>query len=65
MDNNNVYKQCSKCVLDTTVEDISFNDKGICNYCESYEEIEAVEKEINKEKEIKSILNKIKKKGWK
>lgn len=27
---------CSRCVLDTTVEEIRFDDHGVCNYCREY-----------------------------
>jgi N-acetyl sugar amidotransferase len=30
------YKICNRCVLDTTVKDIVFNEKDICNYCTKY-----------------------------
>ena len=34
---------CSKCVMDDTVSDIVFDDKGICNYCyEAGEELELI-----------------------
>lgn len=29
---------CSRCVLDTTVSDITFDDQGICNYCHDYDD---------------------------
>ena len=33
-------KICSNCVMDDTVPDIHFDDKGKCNYCYHYEELE-------------------------
>jgi N-acetyl sugar amidotransferase len=30
------YRICTTCVLDTTDADISFDEKGICNYCTFY-----------------------------
>lgn len=30
-------KRCKKCILPETMPFISFNDKGICNYCSSYQ----------------------------
>ena len=30
-------KKCSKCILPETYPFISFNQEGICNYCEKYE----------------------------
>jgi N-acetyl sugar amidotransferase len=32
-----VYKQCSKCVLDTTSTKIEFDENGVCNYCHAFE----------------------------
>lgn len=30
------YQQCKRCVMDTTASDISFDDNGICNFCNDY-----------------------------
>lgn len=30
---------CSRCVLDTTIKSIRFNDKGECNFCESHDRL--------------------------
>ena len=27
------YQICSRCIMDTTVPDIQFDDEGVCNYC--------------------------------
>jgi len=32
-------KRCKRCLLDTTVPDIQFNQNGICNYCEKHNEL--------------------------
>ena len=32
-------KICSKCILDTTVPEIFFDEKGVCNYCKINNEI--------------------------
>lgn len=34
------YQICSRCVLDTTVHDIWFDDEGVCKYCKIYDEME-------------------------
>lgn len=31
------YRQCTKCVMDTTDPEITFNEEGICNHCTDYE----------------------------
>ena len=30
------YKQCKRCVMDTTAQDIIFDDDGNCNYCNDF-----------------------------
>ncbi len=30
------YQICTRCVMDTSASDITFNDKGECNYCTNY-----------------------------
>jgi len=49
------YRQCDRCVMDTTIKQISFNEEGICNYCREYEY--RVENEIYKEPERTEKLN--------
>ncbi len=34
--NNHSYQICTRCVMDTTDPDISFDEKGICNHCHEY-----------------------------
>src|SRR3990167_5141723 len=31
---------CAKCVMDTSAQEILFNEKGICNFCTEYEQKE-------------------------
>ncbi len=31
-----LYQQCSRCVMDTSVSDITFDDHGHCNYCSEF-----------------------------
>ncbi len=33
---NKTYRMCSRCVMDTTANDISFNEDGVCNYCTEF-----------------------------
>lgn len=35
----NTHTICLRCVMDTTVPDIHFNEKGICNYCDQFDAI--------------------------
>jgi hypothetical protein len=48
-------KLCAKCVLPASTPGISFDDKGICSYCNSYEPMK-----VKGEEELIKILNKFK-----
>jgi N-acetyl sugar amidotransferase len=30
------YQQCTRCVMDTTAWDITFDERGVCNYCTEF-----------------------------
>ena len=49
-------QQCTKCILDTTVEDINFDENGVCNYCRDYDHII---KTIPHGEKAKKVLNQI------
>ena len=60
-----MYQQCSKCLFDTKIGDVSFNNEGVCNYCELIEKI-ANDYGTGSEKGLKKldkILNEIKSAG--
>ena len=59
------YQVCSHCVLDTTDEDIRFDDKGVCQYCNEYEQRVLPWWNYGKghEAELQSMINDIKKSG--
>ncbi len=62
------YRQCSKCVMDTTTRHIVFDNKGECNFCKNYRAIAAKFIEIpaeEKKKEFDFIIRKIKRTGAK
>jgi N-acetyl sugar amidotransferase len=52
------YQSCTKCIMDTTDPDISFDEMGVCNHCHQY----AIrsKKEIKGEKYFQKIINEIK-----
>jgi N-acetyl sugar amidotransferase len=31
------YRQCARCVMDTSAADIAFDEQGVCNYCKTHE----------------------------
>lgn len=63
---NDRYQICTRCVMDTTDPEISFDLEGICNHCKRYESICALEKLDDpafKEAELKRIVSLIKEEG--
>src|SRR5215510_469610 len=30
------YQECTRCVMDTSASDITFDERGVCNYCSEY-----------------------------
>jgi N-acetyl sugar amidotransferase len=36
MNIDNRYKQCKRCLMDTTASDITFDESGVCNYCTEF-----------------------------
>lgn len=54
---------CSNCVLDGTVEDISFDENGLCNYCQEYSEKQ--KKNIFSETALRLLVANLRKKKGK
>ena len=56
---------CNRCIMDSINDpDILINDDGVCNHCTTfYFEFNKLPKGINREKELESIITKIKLKG--
>lgn len=57
------YKQCTRCVMDTTDPQITFDENGVCNHCRYFDERQKPKwfpNEIGKKK-LNEILQKIKK----
>jgi N-acetyl sugar amidotransferase len=66
MESNSQYKQCSRCVLDTTSSTISFDENNVCNYCHDFDK--QMNKFVNiepslKQKNLEQTINYIKKVG--
>jgi N-acetyl sugar amidotransferase len=55
---------CNKCVMDSTVEDIWYDEKGECKYCKIHNQME-IEHPLGAEldKDLMKIISKIKKTG--
>ncbi len=61
MNNIDVLKTCSRCVMDTTAEDIVFDEKGVCNYCSDFiQNFELVKKTCSN---LDELVNNIKRAG--
>ena len=59
------YQVCTRCVMDTTDEDIQFDEYGVCMRCREYEERILPDWKHGKghEAELQELINKIKKSG--
>jgi len=53
-------KICTRCVLDETVNDIWFDENGVCKYCHIHDEMEKRHPFAIIDKELKLIVDKIK-----
>lgn len=58
------YQMCSRCIMDITDPDITFDDHGICNHCRQYEK-EARKLALGEEgrTKLQEIANQIKERG--
>jgi N-acetyl sugar amidotransferase len=57
---------CSRCVMDSTVPDIQFDDLGVCNFCNHYFDVLVQDLHSNDttgEEKLNSLIKKIKEKG--
>ena len=59
------YKRCTKCVMDTTDPQITFDLSGVCNHCIEFEKNLNVNWFPNKQgqKKLKKIIDRIKEQG--
>ena len=56
------YQICKRCIMDTSASEISFNDKGICSFCDNFDTNIAKKWFPNEEgrKKLEQIVDKIK-----
>jgi N-acetyl sugar amidotransferase len=59
------YAMCTSCVMDTTDTDISFDDNGVCDHCNTFNTVTIPNWHIGPEgdKELNALLKKIKLEG--
>ncbi len=63
MNKNTSHKICSRCVCDTTIKSIKFDERGECNFCKSHDFLKSFyekQKDLNK---FEKIIASIKKAG--
>lgn len=58
-------KICSRCVMDSTAKEITFDTNGECNFCKQYDNVEKAEVFSDSEglKKLDLLIDQIKKKG--
>lgn len=58
------YQICSYCVMDTSDEDIVFDENGRCNHCKDFEKVlQQPRFTSDNEKQLESLINLVKTKG--
>src|SRR5215208_259379 len=59
------YQICTNCIMDTSDKKIQFDEKGVCNYCNSYREQRknGFISEDDKKEELEKLITRIKKDG--
>ncbi len=65
VDKNKPYNMCSRCVMDTTDPEISFDENNICNHCRYFDEFisSSLFDTKDKKEKIERIVKKIKSYG--
>ncbi len=53
---------CSRCIMDTSLRDIRFDEKGVCNLCHIHDRLDKMYP-LNEEEKLNKILRQIKIKG--
>lgn len=56
------YQICSQCIMDTSDSGISFDEKGVCKYCQ-YNSINILKRQVSCEKKLNDLANKIREQG--
>ena len=56
---------CTRCVMDTTATEITFDDKGICNFCDTYDKVTTKDLYADKggKERLDNLIQQIKKDG--
>jgi N-acetyl sugar amidotransferase len=58
------YRVCSRCVMDTSDPDITFDDDGVCNHCHTHQQvITRLGSQEHRAAELAAIVSNVKRKG--
>lgn len=57
------YQICTRCIMDTSDPDISFDENGVCNHCHKYDKIKEKYAFEDREKELNKLIQQIKNDG--
>ena len=59
------YQICTRCIMDTTDQEIQFDENGVCNHCKQYDERANKELYLDEagQQKLNRIVNEIKEKG--
>lgn len=59
------YQLCKRCVMDTTDDEISFDEQGYCNHCNKYFDLAptTLHHDSKGKEELEALVNKIKEEG--
>jgi N-acetyl sugar amidotransferase len=60
------YRMCTRCVMDTTDPEITFDENGVCNHCHTYDRLvrEHIVDGEQGRKRLELLVNDIKRDGW-
>ena len=63
----NTVKVCSRCIMDETAKEITFDNNGVCNFCHNYDNVLVNDVHTDKggEEKLEKLVEKIKQKGKK
>ena len=63
----NTVKVCSRCIMDETAKEITFDNNGVCNFCHNYDNVLVNDVHTGKggEEKLEKLIEKIKLKGKK
>lgn len=61
----NTVKVCSRCIMDETAKEITFDNNGVCNFCHNYDNVLVNDVHTDKggEEKLEKLIEEIKRKG--